>query len=71
MRRVASAEMPGRQVLIDGVKFVQDDAWGLVLPRPDEPVCEVWAEGPTEERARALAADYARVVEEAVAGSES
>jgi mannose-1-phosphate guanylyltransferase/phosphomannomutase len=70
MRRVAAAALPGRQVLIDGVKFVQDDAWALVLPRPDEPLCEVWAEGPTEARARVLAAEYARVVEEAV-GSES
>ena len=71
MRRVASSALPGRQVLIDGVKFVQDDAWALVLPQLDEPLCEVWAEGPTEARARALAADYVRLVEEAVAGSES
>ena len=66
MRHVASASLPGRQVLIDGVKFVQDEGWALVLPRPDEPLCEVWAEASTEAGARQLADSFSVVVEDAV-----
>ena len=66
MRHVASASLPGRQVLIDGVKFVQDEGWALVLPRPDEPLCEVWAEASSEAGARELAESFAVVVEDAV-----
>jgi len=47
-------------VLVDGVKVLHDDGWALVLPDPDEPVTHVWAEGPSEGGARALAQEYAR-----------
>ena len=46
-------------VLIDGVKVPADDGWALVLPDPDDPVTHVWAEGPSEARARARAQQYA------------
>ncbi|HVC15553.1 MAG TPA: sugar phosphate nucleotidyltransferase [Acidimicrobiales bacterium] len=46
-------------VLIDGVKVPAEDGWALVLPDPDEPVTHVWAEGPSEARARARAQQYA------------
>ncbi|MHB8463946.1 MAG: sugar phosphate nucleotidyltransferase [Acidimicrobiales bacterium] len=47
-------------VLVDGVKIIHDDGWALVLPDPDEPLTHIWAEGPTEGAARALAQEYAR-----------
>ncbi len=47
-------------VLVDGVKVLHDDGWALVLPDPDEPVTNVWAEGVTETEARARAQEYGR-----------
>ena len=71
MRHVASVEVPGRLVLLDGVKVVEDDGWALVIPLPDEPACRVWAEGSSDERAQELAARYAALVEEAAGGATS
>jgi mannose-1-phosphate guanylyltransferase/phosphomannomutase len=47
-------------VLVDGVKILHDDGWALVIPDPDEPLTHIWAEGPSEGGARALAQEYAR-----------
>ena len=72
MRHVASQEVAGRLVLLDGVKVVQDEGWALVIPLPDEPACRVWAEGRDEAQAIELVERYAGLVEEAVAaGAES
>ncbi len=46
-------------VLVDGVKVRFEDGWALVLPDPDDPVTHVWAEGPSEVRARARAQQFA------------
>ncbi len=46
-------------VLVDGVKVPAEDGWALILPDPDDPVTHVWAEGPSEARARARAQQYA------------
>ena len=46
-------------VLVDGVKVPAEDGWALVLPDPDDPITHVWAEGPSEARARARAQQYA------------
>ena len=67
MRHVASVAAPGRLVLLDGVKIVEEDRWALVIPAPDEPLTRIWAEGPTDEVADALAERYATVVAEVVA----
>ena len=54
-------------VLIDGVKVVErPDKWALVIPYPDEPMCRVWAEGPTPTEAEELADRYAHAVTEVV-----
>jgi mannose-1-phosphate guanylyltransferase / phosphomannomutase len=55
MRRVASASVPGRLMLLDGVKVVENDRWALVIPHPEEPLCRVWAEARTDAEAEALA----------------
>jgi mannose-1-phosphate guanylyltransferase/phosphomannomutase len=46
-------------VLVDGVKVLAEDGWALVLPDPDDPITHVWAEGPSDARARARAQQYA------------
>jgi mannose-1-phosphate guanylyltransferase/phosphomannomutase len=70
MRHVASAAVPGRLMLLDGVKVVEEDRWALVIPLADEPACRVWAEAPTLEEAEALADRYVHLVEAAVEGEE-
>ena len=67
MREVATRAKRGRQVLLDGVKIVEDDRWVLVIPSPDEPRCTIWAEATSEHEALALAGDYADFVERVVA----
>ncbi len=47
-------------VLVDGVKVLYDDGWALVLPDPDEPITDLWAEGPSDSEARSRAEEYAR-----------
>jgi mannose-1-phosphate guanylyltransferase / phosphomannomutase len=66
MRHVASLAAPGKLVLLDGVKVIENDRWALVIPAPDEPLCRVWAEAPTSAEAEDLADRYARMVEEIV-----
>lgn len=67
MRRL-SASAAGRVQLLDGVKVVEDDRWALVIPLPDEPVCRIWAEAPSDAEADALAERYVAIVRSAVEG---
>ena len=60
MRTLVERNKDRPLVLVDGVKVLHEDGWALVLPDPDEPVTHVWAEGPTDGAARALAQEYAR-----------
>ncbi len=58
--RTLVEQLDGQElVLIDGVKVPAEDGWALVLPDPEDPVTHVWAEGPSEARARARAQQYA------------
>ena len=70
MRRVASSVIPGRLLLLDGVKVIQEDRWALVIPHPDEPLSLVWAEAPTPEESDELAQKFVSLVEEVVAENE-
>jgi mannose-1-phosphate guanylyltransferase/phosphomannomutase len=45
-------------MLVDGVKVMDGDGWVLVVPDPEEPLMHVWAEGSSEEGARARAQQY-------------
>ena len=71
MRHVASVEVAGRLVLLDGVKVIDDEGWALVIPLPDEPACRIWAESSDQAGAERLAARYEALVAEAVAGATS
>jgi mannose-1-phosphate guanylyltransferase/phosphomannomutase len=63
MRRIASMSVPGRLMLLDGVKVIEEDRWALILPHPEEPLCRVWAEAPSPQEADALADRFARRIE--------
>jgi mannose-1-phosphate guanylyltransferase/phosphomannomutase len=59
--RTLVERLPDREtVLVDGVKVIHEEGWALVLPDPDDPITHIWAEGPTDREARALAQEYAR-----------
>jgi mannose-1-phosphate guanylyltransferase/phosphomannomutase len=49
-------------LLVDGVKILYEDGWALVLPDPEEPICHVWAEGPSDTDARERAQEHTRIV---------
>ncbi len=44
--------------LFEGVRINNDSGWVLVLPDSEKPVCNIYAEGASEEFARELAADF-------------
>jgi mannose-1-phosphate guanylyltransferase / phosphomannomutase len=53
----------GKKVeLIDGIKVYGPHGWALMLPDPVEPVCHIYVEGDTEQRAETLAAKYASLI---------
>ena len=59
--RTLVERLPDREtLLVDGVKVLHDEGWALVLPDPDDPITHIWAEGPSDREARALAEEYAR-----------
>jgi mannose-1-phosphate guanylyltransferase/phosphomannomutase len=62
--RAAIEAADGRSIdTTDGVRVVESDgSWALVLPDPAEAVTRVWAEGPSTERAAALAHQWADLV---------
>ncbi len=64
MRNVALSAPSDRLQLVDGVKVIEDNGWALVIPLPDDPQCRIWAEGPTEAEAEAIADRYAALVYE-------
>jgi len=70
MRHVASVAAPGKLVLLDGVKVVENDRWALIVPLPDEPACRVWAEAPTIADAETLVDRWADVVGDVAAASD-
>ena len=71
MRHIATAAQAADLVLIDGVKVVEaPDRWALVIPYPDEPLCQVWAEDRSAAEAEARADRFARLVSEISEGGE-
>ena len=70
MRHVASAVVPGHLLLLDGVKVIDGDRWGLVIPAPDQPLTRVWAEADDPAEAARLADRFAALVAEAVEHDE-
>ena len=55
--------------LTEGVRVSYSDGWALILPHQSEPSVTVWAEGPTDDAAKARARQWTRVVEDAIRAS--
>jgi mannose-1-phosphate guanylyltransferase / phosphomannomutase len=49
-------------LLVDGVKVLRPDGWALMLPDLEQASTHVWAESDSDEAARRLAREYARVL---------
>ncbi|MEA2662081.1 MAG: mannose-phosphate guanylyltransferase / phosphomannomutase, partial [Chloroflexota bacterium] len=62
MRMLAQDPATERTKQVDGVKHVNDGERVLVLPDADQPLFSVWAEAADDERAWALAQQYAERV---------
>jgi mannose-1-phosphate guanylyltransferase/phosphomannomutase len=54
----------GRLVTIDGLKSYRGEDWSLVVPHPQEPLVQIWAESGSDESAAELAEEMAQLVEE-------
>lgn len=63
MRRLVEDHEHEQMELIDGVKFIRDDGWALVLPDPEEPHCTIYGEGFNAEIAEALTDELLRKIE--------
>lgn len=68
MRAVMELSKDRPTVLVDGVKILYDDGWGLVVPDPEEALTHIWSEAATETGALARAQDYARQVRNVLRG---
>ncbi len=66
MRVLVEQSKDRRLDLVDGVRIHYDDGWVLVLPDPEDPSTRVVAEADNDERARHLADEYVRRIEQLV-----
>jgi len=57
--------------LMDGVKAHDERGWVQVLPDPDEPLVQLYAEGTTPELSDELAAELVESVEAIVQGEDA
>jgi mannose-1-phosphate guanylyltransferase/phosphomannomutase len=70
--RVLTERLKGREVdLLDGIKVFDERGWAQVLPDPDEPVLDLYAEGRSPDESAALERDLRALVEEVLAGDEA
>jgi len=52
---------------LDGIKVFHDEGWAQVLPSPDEPMFEIYAEGVTMDDSKALLERYSAKLDEIIA----
>ncbi|MCL1873226.1 MAG: sugar phosphate nucleotidyltransferase [Clostridiales bacterium] len=64
MRRLVEENKNRRLDMIDGVKVRYDDAWVMVLPDDDKPVCHVYSEAQNMEAAEDLTDFYAKKIKD-------
>ncbi|MBK5224982.1 MAG: NTP transferase domain-containing protein [Thermoleophilia bacterium] len=55
---------------LDGIKVFHENGWAQVLPSPDEPLFEIYAEGDTIDDSKALLERYAAKLDEIIATHE-
>ncbi len=56
---------------LDGIKVFHENGWAQVLPSPDEPMFEIYAEGKTEEDSESLLERYSALLDEIIATQDS
>ncbi|MCL1873223.1 MAG: hypothetical protein FWF85_03810 [Clostridiales bacterium] len=64
MRRLVEENKNRQLDMIDGVKVRYDDAWVMVLPDDDKPVCHVYSEAQNMEAAEDLTDFYAKKIKD-------
>jgi len=70
--RILNERLAGREVdLMDGIKVFDERGWAQVLPDPDEPIINVYAEGVDAEATAELEAELRELVEEVLQGDEA
>jgi phosphomannomutase len=69
--RVLNEQLATRRLdLSDGVKAYDERGWVQVVPDPDEPVVQLYAEGETDELTTELADEVAVLVDSIVQGDD-
>ncbi|NMB32892.1 MAG: NTP transferase domain-containing protein [Clostridium sp.] len=58
MRTLITEKSDHKVELLDGVKFIFEDGWALVLPDADMPLCRVYSEGVTPDVAETFSNKY-------------
>ncbi|GAE89996.1 mannose-1-phosphate guanylyltransferase [Acetivibrio straminisolvens JCM 21531] len=58
MRTLITEKDQEKVELLDGVKFILDNGWALVLPDADMPLCRVYSEGVTPDVAETISDKY-------------
>lgn len=66
MRTLIQEKTKSKIELLDGVKFIFENGWALVLPDADKPLVRIFAEGNTEKTAKDLAEKYTKKIKEIV-----
>jgi len=56
--------------LFEGVRINNENGWVLILPDSERPVCNVYAEGASEEYARELAAEFTDKIKKIVSAED-
>ncbi len=72
MREISESVDGGHEVSrLDGIKVFHDEGWAQVLPSPDEPLFEIYAEGDTPEDSESLLERYSARLDEIIATHEN
>lgn len=71
MREISESVMDEENVeRLDGIKVFYDNGWVQILPSPDEPMFEIFAEGDTIEDSRELLEYFSAKLDEIIASHE-
>lgn len=58
MRTLITEKNGEKLELLEGVKFILEDGWSLILPDADMPLCRIYSEGNTPHIAEQLSERY-------------
>lgn len=66
MRKLITEKNNVKIELLDGVKFIFENGWALVLPDADMPLCRVYSEGESSHIAENLSSRYLKKIKEII-----